>query len=252
MEKKIIRKIEYIVKQNDNYSNINSILNSELKISTNLRLKLIKNRYIMKNGEVCDSRDSVKVGDIITIYLDYEEESENIVPTEMQLDVVYEDEWLLVVNKPAGIPVHPSMLHYENSLSNGIKYYFNSIGLKKKIRPVNRLDKNTSGLVLFAKCEYIQEKLIEQMQNGEFKKEYIALVEGKLEEKSGTINLPIARKEGSIIERCIDENGKPSITHYEVLKEFDDYSLVKCRLETGRTHQIRVHMSAIGHPLLRR
>jgi len=243
-------KLEYKIKENDNFNSVNSVLNNQFRISTRLRTKLIKNRFIMKNGIICDSREDVKIGDIITINFDYEEESENIVPTQIELDIVYEDEWLLVVNKSVGIPVHPSILHYENSLSNGIKYYYNSIGLKKKIRPVNRLDKNTSGLVVFAKCEYIQERLIEQMQNGVFKKEYLALVSGKLENKKGTINLPIARKPGSIIERCIDENGKTSITHYDVLKEFEDYSLVKCRLETGRTHQIRVHFSAIGHPLL--
>ena len=243
-------KLKYIIKENDTYSSVNSVLNNCYKISTNLRLKLIKNKCIEKNGVICDSRDSVSVGDIVTIKFNYEEESENIIPKKMELDIVFEDEWILVVNKPAGIAVHPSILHYENSLSNGIKHYYNSIGLKKKIRPVNRLDKNTSGLVLFAKCEYIQEKLIEQMQDGTFKKEYLALVEGILENKKGIINLPIARKQGSIIERCIDKNGKKAITHYEVLKEYKEYSLVKCMLETGRTHQIRVHFSAIGHPLL--
>ena len=144
------RKIEYVIKENDEFNSVNSVLNGQFKISTNLRLKLIKNKGIEKNGSICDSRDSVKVGDIITLNLDFEEESENIIPTEMKIDIIYEDEWLLAVNKPAGIPVHPSILHYENSLSNGIKFYYNSSGLKKKIRPVNRLDKNTSGIVLFA------------------------------------------------------------------------------------------------------
>lgn len=125
-------------------------------------------------------------------------------------------------------------------------------GLKKKIRPVNRLDLNTSGVIVFAKCEYIQESLSKQMIDNTFKKEYLCIVEGIFDKKSGTINLPIDRKEGSIIERCISKNGQHSITHYEVLKEYKEknYSLVKCILETGRTHQIRVHMSAISHPLL--
>lgn len=126
-------------------------------------------------------------------------------------------------------------------------------GLKKKIRPVNRLDRNTSGLVIFAKCEYIQECLSKQMLNKSFKKEYIAIVSGKFAnaEKSGTINLPIARKENSIIERCINKDGQKAITHYEVIKQYNKYSLVKCSLETDRTHQIRVHMAAISHPLIR-
>ena len=125
-------------------------------------------------------------------------------------------------------------------------------GLKKKIRPVNRLDLNTSGVIVFAKCEYIQESLSKQMIDNTFKKEYLCIVEGIFDKKSGTINLPIDRKEGSIIERCISKDGQNSITHYEVLKEFKDknYSLVKCLLETGRTHQIRVHMKELSHPLL--
>ena len=157
---------------------------------------------------------------------------------------------MIVINKPAGIAVHPSMRHYKDSLSNGVRFYFDKIGLKKKIRPVNRLDIGTSGLVVFAKNEYIQECLIKQMKDKTFKKEYICIVDGILNEKSGTINLPIARKENSIIERCVNKNGQEAITHYEVLKEGKNYSLVKCILETGRTHQIRVHMSYINHPLL--
>ena len=142
------------------------------------------------------------------------------------------------------------MQHFGDSLSNGVKYYFDSIGLKRKIRTVNRLDRNTSGIVIFAKNAYIHDRLSNLMQANLFKKEYIAICEGFFEEKEGTINAPIARKENSIIERCISEDGQISITHYEVLKEFDNFSLVKCSLETGRTHQIRVHMSNVGHPLI--
>lgn len=229
---------------------INSILQNELKISSRLLYKLIKLNKIELNHKPCDTRKAGTLEDTIRVNFDYEEDNSNIVPTKMDLNIIFEDDWLLVVNKPAGIAIHPSVLHYSDSLCNGIRFYFDKIGLKKKIRPVNRLDLNTSGLVVFAKCEYIQECLINQMKNNQFKKEYLAVCDGVFNEKSGTINLPIARKENSIIERCISENGQTAITHYEVLKEFDNYSLVKCSLETGRTHQIRVHMSAIGHPLL--
>lgn len=240
--------INYEIKNNT--QTINSTLQNELKISSRLLYKLIKLNKIELNHKPCDTRKIGTFGDTITINFDYEEDNSNIIPTKMNLNIIFEDDWLLVVNKPAGIAIHPSVLHYSDSLCNGIKFYFDKIGLKKKIRPVNRLDLNTSGLVVFAKCEYIQECLINQMKNNQFKKEYLAVCNGFFDKKSGTINLPIARKENSIIERCISENGQPAITHYEVLKEFDNYSLVKCSLETGRTHQIRVHMSAIGHPLL--
>lgn len=241
-------KINYEIKNNT--QTINSILQNELKVSSRLLYKLIKLNKIELNHKPCDTRKTGNLEDTITVNFDYEEDNSNIVPTKMDLNIVFEDDWLLVVNKPAGIAIHPSVLHYSDSLCNGIRFYFDKIGLKKKIRPVNRLDLNTSGLVVFAKCEYIQECLINQMKNNQFKKEYLAVCDGIFNEKSGTINLPIARKENSIIERCISENGQTAITHYEVLKEFDNYSLVKCSLETGRTHQIRVHMSAIGHPLL--
>lgn len=242
----------YIKNKNDNYKIIDDVLKNEFSVSSKLRLKLIKNNKILLNNKICDTRNLINPNDIVTINLDFKEENSNIIPKKMDLNIIYEDEWLLVINKPSGIPVHPSILHFEDSLSNGVKWYFDSIKLNKKIRPINRLDKNTSGLVVFAKCEYIQEHLIKQMENKQFKKEYLALTNGIFTNKKGTINLPIARKKNSIIERCIDKKGQISITHYEVLKEFNNYSLVKCLLETGRTHQIRVHMKEIGHPLLRR
>lgn len=229
---------------------LNNILQNNLKISSRLLYKLIKNNCISLNGKECDTRNIASPNDIITINFDYSEDNSNIVPTEMDLNIVFEDNWLLIVNKPAGIATHPSVLHFSDSLCNGVRFYFDSIGLKKKVRPVNRLDLNTSGLVIFAKCEYIQECLIFQMKSNVFKKDYLAICDGIFEDKVGVIDLPIARKENSIIERCISEDGQISITHYEVLKEFDNFSLVKCSLETGRTHQIRVHMSNVGHPLI--
>ena len=242
--------LKYIVKENDIYQNVNEILSLEFNLSTRLTSKLIKSHSIYKNDLSIDTRSSVSTGDIIIVDLSSIEDNSNIVPTKMDLNIIYEDDWFLVVNKPAGIAIHPSRLHYDNSLSNGIKFYFNSIGLKKKIRPVNRLDLNTSGLVIFAKCEYIQECFSKQMLNSDFKKEYLCIVNGILNKKNDTIDLPIARKSGSIIERCIDKSGQRAITHYQVIKEFKNYSLVKCTLQTGRTHQIRVHMEAIGHPIV--
>ena len=240
--------LKYIVTKNN--ETINQILKSKLHISSRLLYKLINKKVIYLNNQICDTRNTANKGDLLSVDLSYDEDNSNVVPTKMNLNIVFEDDSILVLNKPAGISTHPSMLHFEDSLSNGVKYYFDSIGLHKKIRPVNRLDLHTSGLIIFAKNEYIQECLIKQMENNSFKKEYHAIIIGHLENKKGTIDKPIARKQNSIIERCIDENGKRAVTHYEVVKEFDNCSLVKCTLETGRTHQIRVHFASIGHPLL--
>ena len=232
------------------YSNVKEVLKAEFSMSDRLLLKLKKLDKIYLNGDVTSVNHPVLENDLIECYLDYEEDNSNIVPTEMSLNIIYEDEAYIVVNKPAGIPVHPSMDHYTDSLSNGIAFYFNQIGLKKKIRPVNRLDKDTSGIVIFAKNEYIQECLVRQMKSKEFIKRYIAVVNGNLDNLEGTINAPIARKEGSIIERCVSETGDIAITHYKVLKRKTDFDIVECILETGRTHQIRVHFAYLGHSLL--
>jgi pseudouridine synthase, rluA family len=241
-------KLTYV--NSSKYSNVKEVLKAEFSMSDRLLLKLKKLDKIYLNGNVTSVNHPVLENNLIECYLDYEEDNSNIVPTEMPLNIIYEDEAYIVVNKPAGIPVHPSMDHYTDSLSNGIAFYFNQIGLKKKIRPVNRLDKDTSGIVIFAKNEYIQECLVRQMKSKEFIKKYIAVVNGNLDNLEGTINAPIARKEGSIIERCVSETGDIAITHYKVLKRKTDFDIVECILETGRTHQIRVHFAYLGHSLL--
>ena len=267
--------LTYQVPKGTTYQNVKEVLKAEFQMSNRLLLKLKKLQKIYLNHQCVYVHHPILPGDVIICDLNDEEDNTNIVPTSIPLAILYEDEAYLVVNKPAGVPVHPSMEHYEDSLSNGIRFYFDQIGLKKKIRPINRLDKDTSGIVLFAKNEYIQECLAKQMKSNKFMKKYIAIVNGRLEQKSGTINLPIDRKENSIIERCISQNGKTAITHYKVItleslfqnyfsfqnmyphkqrlnncNNFSDFDIVECTLETGRTHQIRVHFASIGHPLL--
>lgn len=232
------------------YTNIKEVLKAEFSMSDRLLLKLKRLDKIYLNGKNASVNQNISKNDLVECYLDYDEDNSNIIPTEMPINIVYEDDAFLIVNKPAGIPVHPSMDHYTDSLSNGIAFYFSKICLKKKIRPVNRIDKDTSGIVIFAKNEYIQECLIRQMKSKQFVKKYIAVVNGNLDNSVGTINAPIARKEGSIIERCVNSNGDNAITHYKVLKRTANYDIVECILETGRTHQIRVHFAHIGHSLL--
>lgn len=242
-------KFNYKVKISD--ESIKQILKNKFNMSERYILKLKRNKCICINGFPVYIDFKIKPNDILSIEDDFEEDSSNILPnSSILLNILFEDDYLLVVDKPANLPVHPSILHYENSLSNGVKYYFEKIHLKKKIRPVNRLDKDTSGIVIFAKNEYIQNILVKQMQNNVFKKYYIAFLDGILENDEGTINAPIARKENSIIERTISENGENAISHYKVLERFVNMTKVEFRLETGRTHQLRVHSKYIGHPII--
>lgn len=246
--------LEYVKKKEDNYETVRQVLKQEFFISSNLLTDLRKNKLVFVNGNSTYLDFRLQEFDVVTVNFDLiDEKCNNIVPVKMNLDILYEDEYLLVINKPAGIPVHPSMLHFEDSLSNGVKYYFDSINLKKKIRPVNRLDRNTSGLVMFAKNAYVHSRLSCLMEKNLFKKEYVAICEGIFAKSSGTINAPIARKANSIIERCVSPDGDVAITHYNVIKHYLinglNVSLVRILLETGRTHQIRVHMAHIGHPI---
>ena len=240
---------KYVVCDSD--ESIKQILKNKFNMSERYILKLKKNKCIFINGTPVFIDYKIHSRDQLSIYENFEEDSLNIVPnSNIELNILFEDDYLLIVDKPANLPVHPSILHYENSLSNGVKYYFDKIGLKKKIRPVNRLDKDTSGIVIFAKSEYIQECLVKQMKSGTFKKYYIAVLDGVLENEGGTINAPIARKENSIIERIVSDDGDNAISHYKVLKKFFNMTEVEFSLETGRTHQLRVHSKYIGHPIV--
>lgn len=234
---------------------VKDILKNSLNVSNRLIIKLKKYNQIYCNGKACYTNHIVDTNDIVCINIDFKEEpNDNIVATKHELDILYEDDSLLIVDKPANMATHPSMLHFDNTLSNYVKQYYIEKGINTLIRPVNRLDKDTSGIVIFAKNQYVQECLIRQMKNNEFKKSYTCIVEGNVETTTGTISLPIAREKESIIKRCVSENGQMAITEYSVEKTFTidnmDYSLVNVNLKTGRTHQIRVHFSHIKHPII--
>ena len=166
-------KLAYTIKQTDTYADVKSVLLSKWYLSKRLILKLKTNNKILLNEIPVFVSTKVKTGDKIEVDIDFEEESPNIVPTQMKLEIIYEDDSYIVLNKPAKIETHPTCANYSNTLSNGLKFYFDSIGIHRKIRPINRLDKDTSGIILFAKNEYIQECLIRQMKENIFQKEYI-------------------------------------------------------------------------------
>lgn len=204
---------------------------------------------IVLNGERGFGRSVLKEGDRLVVTVPEVESGENIIRTEMDLDILYEDEDILVINKPAGMPVHPSMGNYENTLANGIAWYFSQKGEDFVYRCINRLDRDTTGALILAKNPLSAAVLSVQMKRRQIRRTYLALVDGVLPE-SGVVDAPIARMEGSVITREVNfETGESAVTHYERLAVGRYYSLAELHLETGRTHQIRVHMKYIGHPL---
>ena len=206
---------------------------------------------ILINGVWSYMRTPLKDGDILTVHIQEPESSPNIPPVKLPLDIVYEDEDIVVVNKPAGMPVHPSLNNYENSLANGLMYYYQEQGKPFIFRCTNRLDRDTSGLTVVAKHMVSSSILSSMGMRHEITREYLAIVRGALKPSEGTIDAPIGRTGSSLIERKIDfENGERAVTHYRVVEEQNGHSLVSLILETGRTHQIRVHMKYIGHPLV--
>lgn len=210
-----------------------------------------------RDGGICVNGARVRVthrlgaGDRVEVKLEEERTASlHLVPRKGELDILYEDEDLLLVNKPAGLVVHPSHGHYTDSLYNMLAFYFQEAGAHVKIRSVGRLDKDTSGIVVFAKNGTAAGRLARQKQEGKFKKEYLALVEGIPEKEEGIITEKIGKREGELMRMCVTSHGKAAFTQYQVREKMQDYALVSLSLATGRTHQIRVHMAWMGHPLL--
>jgi len=228
---------------------LKGFLKSRLQFSHRSIVALKKSNGVTINGGSCHMNMILKEKDIIEVSM-VDTESENILPEQMELDIVFEDEYIIVLNKKPNMPVHPTRRHVMGTLANGLANYWMSLDKPIKIRPVNRLDKDTSGLVLFAKSAHIQHLLSFYVGKEEFEKEYIAVVHGKMEQAKGTIDLPIAREAENAMKRVVREDGDRAVTHFETMAVLGEYSAVKIILETGRTHQIRVHMAHIGHPLL--
>lgn len=204
---------------------------------------------ILLNGQRCFASAQLKAGDQLVINLPAEEPSPGVLPVKMDLKIVFEDEDLMVIDKPADMPVHPSANNHDNTIANGLAWYFQAKGQPCVCRCIHRLDRDTTGLFIAAKNVLSASLLSEMLIRREIHREYLALAEG-LTPEEGCIDAPIGRLPGSVLARCVDfSGGDRAVTHYRRLNYQNGYSLVSIRLETGRTHQIRVHMSYIGHPL---
>lgn len=209
---------------------------------------------ILLNGSWAYVNQKISSGDILVVKIIEEQISEHIVPQKLNVEIIYEDEDILIANKPANMPIHPSQNHYTDTLANGIAYYFASQQQPFVFRCVNRLDRDTTGLTILCKHQLANGILSNMVSNRQIKRTYLAICQddGSLPE-DGTINAPIARKEGSTIERIVDfKTGEYAVTHFTKLSHDPQkaISLIELKLETGRTHQIRVHMKYIGHPLI--
>lgn len=204
---------------------------------------------LTRNGQRIGGREQLLAGDHFRVRLLETVDSDGIVPVSMPLSILYEDEDILVINKPADMPVHPSIGNYTNTLANGVAAYLDAKDEHSPFRCINRLDRDTSGALILAKNAFSAAVLSTQMRNRQIRRTYLAVVEG-ITPPNGTISAPISRVDDSVIERHVDFlRGEPAVTHYERLETKNEHSLLEIHLETGRTHQIRVHMGYIGHPL---
>ena len=216
--------------------------------------KLLEDGCVLLNGKTGKKNDKLSPGDTVSVTIP-EPKAVDILPKEMPLDIVYEDEDVLVINKPKGLVVHPAAGHQEDTLVNGLLYAMegNLSGINGELRPgiIHRIDKDTSGLLAVAKNDLAHTVLASQLKDHTMARTYEAIVCGSFREDSGTVDAPIGRHPTDRKKMCVTpRNSKHAVTHWEVVRRYRGYTHVRCRLETGRTHQIRIHMAHIGHPIL--
>ena len=245
------RNIDYIIDEDSAGVRVEQFLRRKRYSRQNLSEIKRMPKSILVNGVHYYMRQELSKGDHLQVRICETQNSEKIPPTKLPLDIIYEDEDLLVLNKPAGMPIHPSLNNYTNSMANALAYYFQSQGKPFIFRCCNRLDRDTSGLTIVSKHLVSGSILSDMTKYREVHREYLAIARGSVTPSEGTIQAPLGRKEGTIIERTVDwEHGEDAVTHYKVVKEANGHSLVSLRLETGRTHQIRIHMKYLGYPLI--
>lgn len=238
--------ISYI--NEDENLTLKEVLLDKLNFSVRSLSKMKRYKTVKVNNKYIKPSEIVKKGDLIEVEIC--EDMANFHPQDLNLDIIYDDFDIIMVNKPPFMVVHPTKSHFESTIANGITHYIINQKEEVKVRFVNRLDMNTSGLVIVAKNPYAQFVLSSDMKDDKFEKMYIAVVKGIVEEDNGTINAPIYRPTDDSVKRIVDEKGQHSVTHFEVIERLKDATVLKLILETGRTHQIRVHLNHIGHGII--
>jgi 23S rRNA pseudouridine1911/1915/1917 synthase len=244
------RKLEYVITKSIDGITVQELLKRNgysTKVITHV--KRTELGLSIEGAKVLTNR-ILKAGETLNVLIEEEHGSQNIVPTNIPVDIIYEDKDILIINKNADVPIHPSQGNFYNTLANAVAYYYDNKGTSFVYRCINRLDRDTTGLLIVAKNMLSGCILSDMMCNRQIKREYHAIVSGTINE-SGVIDAPIAREEGSTILRCVDnQNGERAITYFKRLEIKNDFSYISLRLETGRTHQIRVHMKHLGHTLM--
>ncbi|MEE0202763.1 MAG: RluA family pseudouridine synthase [Muricomes sp.] len=245
------RMLNYTIQKNEDGLRVEQFLRRRGYSRQNLvELKKMP-RSILVNGSPRRLNEILTDMDTLTVHIQEHVSSLQIPPVRLPLDIIYEDKDIIVINKPAGMPVHPSINNYTNTLANGLAWYYQEQGKPFIFRCTNRLDRDTSGLTIIAKHMLSSNILSRMTVRHEIRREYLAIVRGSVQPSEGTISAPLSRKPGSVIERTVDfDHGESAVTHYHVVEEKNGHSLVSLLLETGRTHQIRIHMKYLGCPLV--
>lgn len=247
--------IHFTVSAEDNGLRIDKYLSDHMEeMSRSYLQKLLKSEDVLVNEKIIKANYKVAAGDIISISVP-EPEEVNIQPEDLPLEILYEDEDLIVVNKPKGMVVHPSAGHFSHTLVNALMFHCRDelSGINGVMRPgiVHRIDRNTTGSLLVCKNDFTHNHIAEQLKEHSITRKYRAIVHGVLKEDDGIVDAPIGRHQTDRKKMAVNyKNGKAAVTHYHVLERFSNYTYIECQLETGRTHQIRVHMKSIGHPIL--